>query len=92
MHTIAEINLLLDELDELPADDLEDQELDFKEWNNRSRKDAVNLVVEMAICMANGGGGTVVFGVKDNVVGRKKAIIGVPDEIDLNRLSMESSH
>ena len=86
MHTIAEINLLLDDLDELPADDLEDQELDFKEWNNRSRKDAVNLVVEMAICMANGGGGTVVFGVKDNVVGRKKAIIGVPDEIDLNRL------
>lgn len=86
MHTIAEINLLLDDLDELPADDLEDQELDFKEWNNRSRKDAVNLVVEMAICMANGGGRTVVFGVKDNVVGRKKAIIGVPDEIDLNRL------
>ena len=31
MHTIAEINLLLDDLDELPADDLEDQELDFNE-------------------------------------------------------------
>ena len=30
MHTIAEINLLLDDLDELPADDLEDQELDCR--------------------------------------------------------------
>ena len=31
MHTIAEINLLLDDLDELPADDLEDQD-----WTSRS--------------------------------------------------------
>ena len=43
-------------------------------------------MIEYAICMANGGGGTVVFGVKDNVVGRKNAILGVPQDIDKNIL------
>jgi ATP-dependent DNA helicase RecG len=36
--------------------------------------------------MANGGGGTVVFGVNDKATSRAKAIIGVPPEIDVNRL------
>lgn len=40
----------------------------------------------MAVCMANGGGGTVVFGVADRVKGRANAIIGVPPEIDPNIL------
>lgn len=48
--------------------------------------DAVSLVVEMAVCMANGGGGTVVFGVNDKAVGRKGAILGVPYDVDVNRL------
>lgn len=65
MRSLAEINHLLDELNTRTADDLEDQDLDFKEWNRRSLNDAVALVVEKAICMANGGGGTVVFGVND---------------------------
>src|SRR5699024_4380595 len=39
-----------------------------------------------AVCMANGGGGTVVFGVADRVKGRANAIIGVPPEIDPNIL------
>ena len=47
--------------------------------------DAVSLVAEMA-CMANGGGGTVVFGVNDQAVGRAKALVGVPIEVDVNRL------
>ena len=37
----------------------------------------------MAVCKANGGGGTVVFGVADRVRGRKNALIGVPPDIDL---------
>ena len=49
-------------------------------------KDAVNLLVEMAICMVNGGGGTVVFGVNDKVVGKANAVLGVPPEVDINRL------
>ncbi len=86
MHGISEIRALLDELEHRPADALEGQDLDFKEWNTRSLRNAVSLVVEMAICMANGGGGTVVFGVNDKAVGRSNAVLGVPPEIDVNRL------
>ena len=86
MLSVNAIADLLDELELRPADALESQQLDFKEWNGRSRSDAVSLVVEMAVCMANGGGGTVVFGVNDKAVGRDAAIIGVPGEIDANLL------
>ena len=86
MRSLKEIKELLDDLDHTPAAELEDQDLDFKEWNNRSMKDAVDLLVEMAICMANGGGGTVVFGVNDKATGRKKAIIGTPPDLDVNKL------
>ena len=86
MRTVSEINSLLDELEQTPAYELEDQDLDFKEWNPRSMSDAVSLVVEMAVCMANGGGGTVVFGVNDRAVGCSMAVVGTPPEVDLNRL------
>ena len=86
MRTLDEILELLPRLDEGVADQLEDQDLDFKEWVTRSMDDSVRLVVEMAVCMANGGGGTVVIGIKDQIVGRSAAIIGVPPEVDVNRL------
>ena len=86
MRDIPQIRELLDELDHRPANELEDQDIDFKEWNARSMSDAVSLVVEMAVCMANGGGGTVVFGVNDKVIGRAHSIIGVPPEVDVNHL------
>ena len=86
MRSSDQILDLLALLDQSVADDLEDQDLDFKEWNSRSMDDSVKLVIEMAVCMANGGGGTVVFGVKDRVLGRARAIPGVPPEIDVNRL------
>ena len=86
MRDLSEIQSLLDELEHQPADGLEGQDLDFKQWDTRSLSAAVALVVEMAICMANGGGGTVVFGVNNKAVGRSKAILGVPHEVDVNRL------
>jgi ATP-dependent DNA helicase RecG len=86
MRNSVELRELLDELEHRPAKELEDQDLDFKEWNPRSLSDAVSLVVEMAVCMANGGGGTVVFGVNDGAVGRSRAIVGAPPEVDVNRL------
>lgn len=86
MRTRNEIQTLLDNLNTDPADILETQDLDFKEWIERSKKDAIDQVIENAICMANGGGGTVVFGIRDHVIGRNQAIIGVPPEIDLNLL------
>jgi ATP-dependent DNA helicase RecG len=36
--------------------------------------------------MANGGGGSVVFGVHDQATGRSKSILGVPNEVDVSRL------
>jgi len=81
-----EVAELLDELEVQTADALEDQDLDFKEWPGRSRADAVEVVVEMVVCMANGGGGTVVFGVADKLLGRARAVLGVPPEIDVNLL------
>jgi ATP-dependent DNA helicase RecG len=72
MREIREIHDLLNELEIQPADALEDQDLDFKEWNVRSMGDSVQKVIQMAICMANGGGGTVVFGVNDKAVGREE--------------------
>ncbi len=86
MRSANDVRALLDELEHLPADALEDQDLDFKEWKTRSMAEAVALVTEMAICMANGGGGTVVLGFNDKAVGRAKAITGVPAEVDVNRL------
>jgi len=86
MRTTSDILKLLDELDHCTADDLEEQDLDFKTWPERSMEDGVRMVVEMAVCMANGGGGTVVFGVADRVVGRQQAVVGVSPEVDVNRL------
>ncbi len=86
MRSKQDISMLLDELETSRADDLEDQDLDFKQWNQHSTADAVKTVVDWAICMANSGGGTVVFGVRDKVKGRAKALEGVPLSVDLNRL------
>lgn len=86
MRKTEEIESLLNELEYRIADELEDQDLDFKEWIFRSLNDSIGMVVDMAICMANGGGGTIVFGVRDRVKGRAKAIIGVPPEVDVNKL------
>ena len=83
-----EIGNLLDRLDRCPADDLESQDLDFKEWDTRSLNQSVRTLVTAAVCMANGGGGTVVFGVADKLVGRDCAIRGVPPEVSVNRLKL----
>lgn len=86
MRTLKEIKELLAELDHCIADDLEDQDIDFKRWDEHSLPDSVDLVVKIAICMANGGGGTVVFGIAERKQGLANAVLGVPPEVDVNRL------
>lgn len=86
MRTAQDIAALLPELEHHIADEFEDQDLDFKQWDSQSRDKSVQTVVRMAVCMANGGGGTVVFGVADHVKGRQQAVLGVPVEIDINIL------
>lgn len=77
---------MLDILDYNIADDLEAQDLDFKEWNSRSFNDNMEKMLDMAVCMANGGGGYTIFGVADKVKGKKQAIKGVPKDIDCNQI------
>ncbi|MDF7800012.1 ATP-binding protein [Pontiellaceae bacterium B1224] len=86
MKSLKDIAELLEELELRIADELEDQDLDFKQWDGKSMDKAVQLLIRMAVCMANGGGGTVVFGVADKVIGRAAAILGVPPEVDINLL------
>ncbi|MDD2482456.1 MAG: ATP-binding protein, partial [Lutispora sp.] len=86
MKSNSEIIETVNNLDNCIADDLESQDLDFKEWNEKSINDSVNLVVKMAVCMANGGGGTVVFGIRDRVKGKANAIVGVPSIINIGML------
>lgn len=82
MKTTEQIRELLNMLDANIADDLEGQDIDFKEWINRSINDSISMVVDNAVCMANGGGGSVVFGIADKVQGRSNAIKGIPINID----------
>lgn len=77
-----EIYRILNKLESNIADDLESQQLDFKQWITRSFDDNIKLMLKMAVCMANGGGGSVVFGVADKAKGRSNAILGVPQDLD----------
>lgn len=88
MRELTEVRSLLSVLDTSIADDLEGQDLDFKEWPADERH-AVRMAVDAAVCMANGGGGTVVLGVRDRVVGRAQAILGVPESLDPHQLKRE---
>lgn len=88
MRELTEVRALLTRLDEVEADALESQDLDFKEWPADDRH-AIRLAVDMAVCMANGGGGTVVLGVRDRVVGRSKAILGVPATAEPHQLKRD---
>lgn len=57
------------------ADDFESQDLEFKEATNTLRKTFQDLA-DAAVCLANGGGGTVVLGVNDRAHTRAGALLG----------------
>ena len=88
VRTRTDIEALLDRLKDRVADDLESQNLDFKEWDTRTPNQSVRTVVTAAVCMANGGGGTVVFGVAEELAGRDSAILGVPPEVSVSQLKL----
>ncbi|WP_071461563.1 AlbA family DNA-binding domain-containing protein [Bacillus massilinigeriensis] len=64
----------------------EAQDLDFKQWNDRCREDNIKTMISYAVCMANGGGGSVVFGIADKVRGIDNALKGVPSDITIFEL------
>ncbi|MBN1944773.1 MAG: putative DNA binding domain-containing protein [Bradymonadales bacterium] len=88
MRSLLEVEAILDQLEDQTAEELEGQDLDFKDWDANSMDKALRTVIDWAVCMANGGGGTVVFGVADKVRGRASAVVGVPPEVDVNRLKL----
>ena len=86
LRTRAEIAALLDRLEDCVAGELEGQDIDFKEWGRGCPREQLQGVVSAAVCMANGGGGTVVFGVADGVTGRRHAVVGVPQHVSASPL------
>ncbi len=82
MKSKSKIMNIICKLDNHVADDFEAQDLDFKQWNDRSREDNVKTMISYAVCMANGGGGSVVFGIADKVRGMDSALKGIPFDID----------
>src|SRR6185437_5546858 len=67
-------------------DDFETQDLDFKQWNDKNSEENVKKMIKYAVCMANGGGGSVVFGVSDNVKGLDNVLTGIPFDIEIPEL------
>lgn len=84
-YSIEKILSLLPLLDEQIADDLETETLDFKECPSEIK--LREMAKEMAICLGNASGGTVVFGVRERVRGCDKAIIGIDFAPDLEALN-----
>lgn len=82
MLMLSDIPALLEELDYKIADDLEGQELDFKEWKKDSYKEMIKVLIKAVVSFANAGAGTVIVGVKERVKGREHALVGVPIDVD----------
>jgi len=76
MRNSDEIRELLLRLDGEPADSLEDETLEFKQWES-NRKAMHRVLREAVVCLANAKGGTVVLGVRDGVRSRAEALQGV---------------
>lgn len=49
------------------AEDFEAQDLEFKQWNFSALEENINKMIKYTVCMANGGEGSIVFGVADKV-------------------------
>lgn len=81
-HIAQEVQNLLSLLDEYTAEELESEMLDFKECTTEEK--LKELARDMAVCLGNAAGGTVVFGVKDGVVGRNNAVVGINFAPDLS--------
>lgn len=86
MKNKSEIMRIIQQLDHHIADDFEAQDLDFKQWNYSALEENINKMIKYAVCMANGGGGSVVFGVADKVRGLNNVLVGIPLDVDIEEL------
>ena len=86
-YSISEIRQTLRLLEKHTADELETDTLEFKECSGEEK--LRDQALDLAVCFANGQGGTVVFGVRDHIRGFEKAIVGIDFAPDLMRLTGE---
>ncbi|MDS9473114.1 ATP-binding protein [Sporosarcina pasteurii] len=86
MKSKLEIEAIIQQLETHIADDFEAQDLDFKQWNDKSIEENIKKMIRYAVCMANGGGGSVVFGVADKVTGLSNVLLGVPFNVNVQAL------
>ena len=86
MKNKSEIMRIIQQLDHYIADDFEAQDLDFKQWNYSALEENINKMIKYAVCMANGGGGSVVFGVADKVRGMDNVLLGIPFDVEIGEL------
>jgi hypothetical protein len=56
MRSVSDIRQLLNELDTQPATDLEDQDLDFKDWSRRSAAKNISRVRSKSATQAGSSG------------------------------------
>ena len=77
---------IIRQLDHHIADDFEAQDLDFKQWNIVAEEENVKKMIKYAVCMANGGGGSVVFGVADKIRGIDNVLKGIPFDVEIKEL------
>lgn len=76
MRNREQIRNILNRLDGQPADALEDEDLEFKPWEE-DPKTLHRMLRENVVCLANARGGTIVLGVRDRARSRRDAIQGV---------------
>ncbi|MFJ7935253.1 ATP-binding protein [Sporosarcina sp. NPDC096371] len=86
MKDKSDIMEIIQQLEYHIADDFEAQDLDFKQWNYSALEENINKMIKYTVCMANGGGGSVVFGVADRMRGVDNVLKGVPFDIDIKEL------
>jgi ATP-dependent DNA helicase RecG len=77
---------LLKKVDFVPAVRLGNSHLEFMEWNEESYADTLEKMIHAVTTMSNAGGGTIVYGVKDDTIGSDKAITGIPEGIELSEI------
>ena len=86
MKDKSDIMEIIQQLEYHIADHFEAQDLDFKQWNYSALEENINKMIKYTVCMANGGGGSVVFGVADKIRGVDHVLKGVPFDIDIKEL------
>jgi hypothetical protein len=85
-HSTRDVRALLARLDGEPADAIESEQFDCKEWVGATPSASEKMLRETVVCFANQSGGVIILGVADRKCTRAAAILGVPQDVDATRV------